>query len=142
MSSLNICKIKIPKNIFSSLETSTKNSNSFKSYGNISKNIELNKSNSQCILPIIKPSNNNTISIPTSVLSRFINNHTSKIKNLMNNEITPKIRIKRNVFFPSRINSRKINKSNNTNIYRSQSVSDIFNSNANKIYITERDMKM
>lgn len=142
MSSLNICKIKIPKNIFSSLETSTKNSNSIKSYGNISKNIELNKSNSQCILPIIKPSNNNTISMPTSVLSRFINNHTSKIKNLMKNEITSKITIKKKVFVPSRIKSRNINKNNHTNMHRSQSLNDIFNSNANMLFITERDMKM
>lgn len=141
MSSLNLGKNKTTKNMITSLDTSTKNSNSIKSYGNLSKNYELNKSNSQCILPIIKTSKKNTIDTPTSVLGRFINNHTSKIKNIMDNEISQKLNIKRKIFLPSRLKTRNIN---NNNIYKSQSLNDIYNnkndiSNSIGLFITERE---
>ena len=141
MSSLNLGKNKTTKNIITSLDTSTKNSNSIKSYGNLSKNYELNKSNSQCILPIIKTSKKNTIDTPASVLGRFINNHTSKIKNIMDNEISQKLNIKRKIFLPSRLKTRNIN---NNNIYKSQSLNDIYNnkndiSNSIGLFITERE---
>ena len=141
MSSLNLGKNKTTKNMITSLDTSTKNSNSIKSYGNLSKNYELNKSNSQCILPIIKTSKKNTIDTPTSVLGRFINNHTSKIKGIMDNEISQKLNIKRKIFLPSRLKTRNIN---NNNIYKSQSLNDIYNnkndiSNSIGLFITERE---
>ena len=141
MSSLNLGKNKTTKHMITSLDTSTKNSNSIKSYGNLSKNYELNKSNSQCILPIIKTSKKNTIDTPASVLGRFINNHTSKIKGIMDNEISQKLNIKRKIFLPSRLKTRNIN---NNNIYKSQSLNDIYNnkndiSNSIGLFITERE---
>ena len=127
MSSLNSKKIKLSKHIITSLDTSTKNSNSVKSYLNKSKNFELNKNNSQCILPVINSSiKKNFYLEPTSILTKFIQNRSSNIiKNSIENLLTPKI------MFPGR---------NYLNMYRSRSV-NVLNENSQNspgIFITEK----
>ena len=139
MSSINPGNIKIAKNIISSFETSTKNSNSVKSYNNKSKRYELNKSNSQYVLPIINWSkNNNKYRLESnSILTKFINNHTSKILEQL---ITPQIKITKKIIIPSRLKA----------INRSSSLNDIFikkneninlNLNPSGLFITERDKR-
>ena len=135
MSLLKLEKIKsAKKNIISSLEASTKNSNSIKSY--VNKNYKLNKSNSQCILPIIHYSKLNKkkpLYDSTSILSKFITNHTSKI---IKETINTIMNESKNIL-PSKI--RNID----NNFYKSKSLNDIFinknenNSNSSGIYITE-----
>ena len=58
----------------------------------------------------------------------------------MKNEITPKLVIKRKIFFPFRMKSRIINK--NRNLYKSKSLNNIFNSNSNRLFITEGDKSL
>ena len=127
MSSLNSKKIKLSKQIITSLDTSTKNSNSGKSYLNKSKNIELNKNNSQCILPVINSSiKKNFFLEPTSILTKFIQNHSSNIiKNSIESFSTPKI------MFPGR-NYLNMNRSRSVNVLNGNS------QNSQGIFITEK----
>ena len=138
MASINPGKLKIPKNIISSFETSTKNSYSVKSYGNKSKRYELNKSSFQNVLPIINFSKNNSKYKleSNSILTKFINNHTSKILQKL---IIPQLEIKRKIILPTKLKS--INRSSSLNdIFIKKN--DIYNLNLNPssgLFITEKD---
>ena len=140
---MSLGNIKKSNRILSSLETSTKNS--IISCGNKSKNYELSKSNSQCILPNIKLFRRfQPLSESTSILTKFMTNHASKIStNILGNIIPPKIFINRKIKIPSKIKTRNININNN--IYKSQSLNNLFsnknninNSYRKEVFITER----
>lgn len=145
MSALNKGIIKLTKNTSSSKESSTKNTNIIKSYGNISRNYELNNNNSKNILPIIHSSFRTKESLePTSLLTKFIINHTSKIIKSSNEDfIKPHFGLKSKLLFQSKIKGR------NDNIYKmheSQSVKILRNkkdaissSGSQKLFITERN---
>ena len=142
MSLLNIGKINKNKYIISSFETSTRNSNSNISNGNKSKKNELSKSNSQCILPLINSSLKiHPLSDSTSILSKFITNHTSKlIKNAIDPVITPYNMIRRKFMLLSKLREKNINEKN---LIRAHSLNDIFsnknsNSHFNGLFITEK----
>ena len=145
MSVLNKGSIKLTKQSSSSKESSTKNTNIIKSYGNITRNCELNKNNSKNILPIIHSSfRTKESSEPTSLLTKFIINHTSKIIQISNKDIIkPHFGLKSKLLFQSKINDRndKIFK-----MYESQSVklltskkNIISKSSSQKLFITERN---
>ena len=142
MSVINKGIIKLTKNTSSSKESSTKNTNIIKSYGSISKNCELNKNNSKNILPIIHSSFRTKESLePTSLLTKFIINQTSKIiKNPKKDFILkPYFGLKSKLLFQSKIKSRN-------KMHESQSVKLLINkkdiissSNSQKIFITEKN---
>ena len=145
MSANNKGIIKLTKHTSSSKESSTKNTNIIKSYGNISRNCELNKNNSKIILPIIHSSFRTKESLePTSLLTKFIINHTSKIiKSSKEDFIKPNFGLKSKLLFQSKIKGRndKIFK-----MYESQSVkllkskkNMISNSGSQKLFITEKN---
>ena len=145
MSILYKGNIKLAKHESSSIESSTKNANIIKSYSNISKKCELNKNNSKNILPIIHSSfRTKESSEPTSLLTKFIINHTSKIIQISNKDIIkPHFGLKSKLLFQSKINDRndKIFK-----MYESQSVklltskkNIISKSSSQKLFITERN---
>jgi len=142
MSVINKGIIKLTKNTSSSKESSTKNTNIIKSYGSISKNCELNKNNSKNILPIIHSSFRTKESLePTSLLTKFIINQTSKIiKNPKKDFILkPHFGLKSKLLFQSKIKGRN-------KMHESQSVKLLINkkdiissSNSQKIFITEKN---
>lgn len=145
MSVLNKGSIKLTKHSSSSKESSTKNTNIIKSYGNITRNCELNKNNSKNILPIIHSSfRTKESSEPTSLLTKFIINHTSKIIQISNKDIIkPHFGLKSKLLFQSKINGRK---NKNFKMYESQSVklltskkNIISKSSSQKLFITERN---
>ena len=142
MSVINKGIIKLTKNTSSSKESSTKNTNIIKSYGSISKNCELNKNNSKNILPIIHSSFRTKESLePTSLLTKFIINQTSKIiKNPKKDFILkPHFGLKSKLLFQSKIKGRN-------KMHESQSVKLLINkkdiissSNSQKLFITEKN---
>ena len=142
MSVINKEVIKLIKNASSSKESSTKNTNIIKSYGSISKNCELNKNNSKNILPIIHSSFRTKESLePTSLLTKFIINQTSKIiKNPKKDFILkPHFGLKSKLLFQSKIKGRN-------KMHESQSVKLLINkkdiissSNSQKLFITEKN---
>ena len=145
MSVLNKGNIKLIKHTSSSKESSTKNTNIIKSYGNISKNCELNKNNSKIILPNIHSSVRTKESLePTSLLTKFIINHTSNIiKSSQKDIIKPHFGLKSKLLFQSKIRGRndkmfKMHESQSVKLLKSKK-DIISNSDSQKLFITEKN---
>ena len=145
MSAKNKGIIKLTKHTSSSKESSTKNTNIIKSYGNISRNCELNKNNSKNILPIIHSSFRTKESLePTSLLTKFIINHTSKIiKNSKEDFIKPHFGLKSKLLFQSKIKGRndkffKMYESQSVKLLKSKK-NMISSSGSQKLFITEKN---
>lgn len=152
MSKLNIGNIKLNKNNIISSIDSTKNSNTLRSYENKSRNYELNKSNSECILPVINSSNKEKPLLePTSILTKFIHDRTSKIIKISREGlINPNRHKKSKILFPSKmrrynneyeLESGKLLKNNSEIIINKSKLKGVFITEKNKNNLFDNKIK-